>query len=98
VAKEFHDLLFQNQPAEGSAGLKDDVLIELAVDAGAEESDIEDGIRGLVFKQWIINGTDDANKDGITGTPTIRVNGADVGGETLGDMVANMMTMIEEGQ
>lgn len=98
VAKKFHDLLFQNQPEEGGPGLSDAQLIELAVEAGAEESDIEDGISDLVFEQWVINGTDDANKDGVTGTPTVRVNGEDVGGETLGDVLANMMALIEEGQ
>jgi protein-disulfide isomerase len=98
VANKFHKLLFANQPAEGGAGLSDDQLIELAVEAGATASDVEDGIRDLVFEQWVINGTDAANKDGVSGTPTVRVNGEDVGGETLGDMVANMMAMIEEGQ
>ena len=35
VAKKFHDLLYENQPAEGSAGLSDAQLVDYAVQAGA---------------------------------------------------------------
>ena len=35
AAKKFHDLLFENQPEEGSAGLTDARLIDYAVQAGA---------------------------------------------------------------
>ena len=38
VAKEFHDLLFENQPDEGGPFPSNDELVDLAVEAGADEA------------------------------------------------------------
>lgn len=72
---KFHDLLFENQPAEGSAGLSNDKLVALAVQAGATESDVRPGIEGDAFKQWVVNATDQMSKNGVNGTPTVMVDG-----------------------
>ena len=49
AAKKFHDELYAQQPAEGSAGLSDDQFIALAVASGAERSSVEQPIRSLEF-------------------------------------------------
>ena len=80
VAKKFHDLLFEHQPSEGSDGLSDATLVDLAVQAGADRGAVEKPIDDRQFEQWVKNATDQANKDGVSGTPTVRVDG-----ETLSD-------------
>ncbi|HET6667340.1 MAG TPA: thioredoxin domain-containing protein [Intrasporangium sp.] len=78
AAAEFHDLLFAQQPAEGTAGLSDDELVDLAVEAGATEDAVRPGIEDLQFEQWIVNATDQASRDGVSSTPTTLVNGQEV--------------------
>ncbi len=80
VAKKFHDLLYENQPQEGSAGLSDGQLLDYAVQAGAKRSEVSAGISGRTFEQWVKNGTDQASKDGVTGTPTVLIDGKQVQG------------------
>ncbi len=71
----FHTSLFENQPAENGPGLTDDKLISLAVAAGAKDADIRPAIVGLKYESWTKAVTDRASKAGITGTPTVFVNG-----------------------
>ncbi len=75
AAKKFHDLLFENQPEEGSAGISDADLVKYAVQAGATESEVAGPIRKLRFEQWVKNGTDAASSAGINSTPTVMVDG-----------------------
>lgn len=71
----FHDLLYAHQPAEGSAGLSDQQLVSYAVQAGADEGAVKPGIDNQKFHQWTVNATDQMSKDGVTGTPTVFVDG-----------------------
>jgi protein-disulfide isomerase len=73
--RAFHDELYAQQPSEGGAGYSDDELIDLAVDAGADADAIRPGIEDKAFDQWIQNATDQSSKDGVTGTPTVEVDG-----------------------
>lgn len=74
--EKFHDLLFQNQPPENTAGLPDSKLIELAKEAGA--TNVESCIKDQTYKDWTVKVTDAASKDGVNGTPTVRVNGTEL--------------------
>ncbi|MDO9395295.1 MAG: thioredoxin domain-containing protein, partial [Herbiconiux sp.] len=47
VAKKYHDLLFENQPEESGPFPDNGDLLDLAVEAGAEESAVADGIENL---------------------------------------------------
>jgi protein-disulfide isomerase len=78
--KEFHDLLFANQPAEGGPGPEDDQLIQYAVQAGADESAISEPIEDKVYEQWIKNATEQMSKNGVNGTPTVFIDGEQVEG------------------
>jgi protein-disulfide isomerase len=71
----FHDLLFAHQPGEGGSGLTDDQLIAYAAQAGATAPGVAVDIRDLVYGQWVKAAEDQASKDGVTGTPTVFVNG-----------------------
>jgi len=76
---KFRTIAFQNQPAEGSAGVPDSTLIEWAVQAGADKDKVTPLINGNVYHQWVVNATDQMSKDGVTGTPTIFINGKNQG-------------------
>lgn len=70
-------LLYAAQPPENSSGLPDDQLIALGRQAGAG-----DAFAGCVQDQryagWTKSVTDAASKAGVTGTPTVQVNGTAV--------------------
>jgi protein-disulfide isomerase len=83
---KFHGLLFENQTPEGGAGLTDDQLVEYAVQAGASESDVRPGIESNEFAKWVTNTQGEMSRDGVTGTPTVFVDGKKAGA-TLGDSI-----------
>jgi protein-disulfide isomerase len=96
VAVDFHDALFENQPPEGSAGLSDDQLVELAVEAGADKQAVEGPIADLEFEQWVVNATDEWSSRGFTGTPTVTVNDEKVDFTSAEDLLVNTEQAIED--
>lgn len=82
---EFHESLFAEQPEEGTPGLEDSRLIELAAAAGASSTAVEDCIVEREFQSWVRAATARAQTgplairgievEGIVGTPTVFVNG-----------------------
>jgi len=92
----FHDLLFAHQPAEGGPGLSDDELVDFAVQAGATEADVRAGIEGRAFEGWVRNATDAMSRAGVTGTPTVFLDGEVVEGETLQDVVNQTLAAAQE--
>jgi protein-disulfide isomerase/uncharacterized membrane protein YphA (DoxX/SURF4 family) len=73
-----HDVLFAHQPAEGSAGLSNDELINMAVASGAGRTAVTSCINQDRFGAWVAASTDQASKDGFVATPTVIVNGVTV--------------------
>jgi protein-disulfide isomerase len=70
-----HGLLFDEQPAEGTAGLSDDQLTTLAARAGADREAVSGCIDDERFAGWVDAATERASKDGVNATPTILVDG-----------------------
>lgn len=70
-----HRSLFEQQPPEGGEGLTDDQLIDLAVAAGASEDAVRPCIEDQTYADWVDATTEQAGDDGVTGTPTVFVNG-----------------------
>lgn len=70
-----HDLLFLNQPPEGSAGLSDDQLADLAQQAGADRGAVADCMGQGRFAGWVVAATEQASEEGVTQTPTLLVDG-----------------------
>ncbi|MBL0747138.1 DsbA family protein [Nocardioides baculatus] len=93
VAKEFHDLLFDNQPAEEGPFPSTDDLVDLAVEAGATEADVRPGIEDMQFEGWIDAADDAASKAGINSTPSVLVDGEKIEGEglTIADIAQQMV-------
>lgn len=98
VALAFHDLLFENQPGERGALPDDEWLIDLAVEAGADEDAIRDGIEGLAFEQWMVNANDDASQRPVNATPTVFVDGEPISGRSIDDLLSNMESAIADAQ
>lgn len=93
VFGDYLQLLYVNQPAEGGPGLSDERLIELAVEAGAEESAVKAPIEEEKFGQWVINATDQMSKDGISGTPTVFIDG-EIAGKTPAESAQAVLDLI----
>ncbi|MBT0768904.1 thioredoxin domain-containing protein [Kineosporia sp. J2-2] len=71
---EFHNLLFENQPEEGGAGLTDDQLVDYAVQAGADEATVKTAVDDMTYEGWTADVTDAASQAGVSGTPTVKIN------------------------
>ncbi len=97
AAIEMHDLLYQKQPEEGTEGLTDDELVDLAVQAGADEEAVRGPIEDLKFEQWVKNATDQSSKDGVTGTPTIRVDGKTIDYQTIPELLTKVDEAVQAG-
>jgi protein-disulfide isomerase len=95
VAKKFHDLLFENQPEEGGAGLTDEQILDLAVQAGAEKSAVQPGMDDLEFEGWVDNVTDQASKDKVNATPTVVLDGKTLKSETTDGLVEDVQAAVD---
>jgi protein-disulfide isomerase len=73
----FHDLLYTNQPDEGSAGLTDAQLVDLAVQAGAPRDAVASALSTQQYKSWTVQRTETFSAK-YTSTPTVLVNGKKV--------------------
>lgn len=71
----FHNTLYDDQPAEGSAGLSDDRLIDIGRSNGATSASYASCVRDGRYKSWSRSVTEAASKRGVNGTPTVYVNG-----------------------
>jgi len=69
----FVDSLFANQPAEGSAGISDDKLKTMATDIGAKN--IDTCVDQKTYRPFVKFSTKEASAIGVTGTPTVLVDG-----------------------
>ena len=72
---EYHDVLYANQPSEGSSGLTDAKLIELGKSVGLTSTAFVNAINNKTYDAWVAKVTDTFSSRGYTGTPTIAVAG-----------------------
>jgi protein-disulfide isomerase len=70
---EFVDSLFANQPAEGGAGISDNDLKKMATDIGAKP--IDKCVDEKTYRPFVKFTTKQAAAIGVTGTPTVFVDG-----------------------
>ena len=75
----FNQALFAKQPEEGTRGLSDADLAKLARDAGVSRDVVAD-FKDRTFETWVASSTEAVFRSGVTGTPTIKING-----EVFGD-------------
>ena len=77
---EYHDVLFANQPAEGSDGLSNEKLIELGRSAGLTSDAFADAVNEGTYDAWATQATEKFSAKNYTSTPTIVVNGEQLTG------------------
>ncbi len=68
-----HDYLFLNQPEEGKPGPEDADLVKAADSVGL--TGLDSCIKTEKFNRWIDDAKEFGSKKGVTGTPTLFVNG-----------------------
>jgi protein-disulfide isomerase len=97
IAKKFHDLLYENQPSEQSSSFPTSAdLADLAVQAGAKESDVRDAIEGDEGTPWVTKATSAASSAGVRSTPTILLNGEVFqDGRTVDDLATNLIAKLQ---
>lgn len=77
---DFFNLLFERQPSEGGAGISDKDLKAMATEVGA--ANIDSCIDNKEFRPYVKVATQEAAAIGITGTPTVFVDGKQWDGST----------------
>jgi protein-disulfide isomerase len=70
----FNRALYEQQPAEGGPGLTDDELAAVAASVGVDAA-VTARFRHATFESWVTAATAAAVDDGVSGTPTVRING-----------------------
>ena len=101
VAKEFHDLLYERQPSEDEAlelsdAQVDELLVGHAVEAGADESSVRDGIETLAQADWVARATAEAHAAGVRGTPTVFLDGQRFEtGSSVEELATNLLAELE---
>ena len=95
VAKAFHDLLFENQPSESGPFPSDEDLVELAVEAGAQEDAVAEGIESGSRSDWVDEATQAAQDAGVQGTPTVLLDGEVVNGGSVEEIAELLVAGVE---
>ncbi|OAK52429.1 DsbA family protein [Rhodococcoides kyotonense] len=71
----WHTAMFEQQPAEGGSGLTDDELVAIAASAGADSAEVAGCITDGTYTDYVTSQTQTVLQGGVTGTPTVSVNG-----------------------
>ncbi len=77
VFPQFEKELYDNQPAEGSAGLPNEQLVALGQKVGAG-GDFAQCVDDQRYAPWVTQLTQQSLRDGVSGTPTVKVDGTQV--------------------
>jgi protein-disulfide isomerase len=73
--KQFHDVLYDNQGTENSGAFTNDKLVTLGGQVGLTSAVFADAVRSGKYDGYVAKVADNASKRGVTGTPTIKVDG-----------------------
>ncbi len=76
----FHSALYAAQPEEGTDGLDDERIAEIAEEAGVP-ADVVDRFGDRTYDGWVATVTKEAFDSGVTGTPTVKIDGQKFDGD-----------------
>ncbi len=75
----FHDAMYAAQPQEGSSGLTDEEIADIATEAGVPD-EVAAGFDAGTYEGWVAEVTQDAFDSGVEGTPTVLIDGEEFKG------------------
>ncbi|SNQ50723.1 Protein-disulfide isomerase [Frankia canadensis] len=81
--RQLHDVLYANQPKEHTGGFTNATLIELGAKAGLTSQAYKDAVNNGTYDGYVAKVDSDAGKAGVTGTPTVLINGRQLTGDQL---------------
>ncbi|WP_045876013.1 thioredoxin domain-containing protein [Pseudofrankia sp. DC12] len=73
--EDYHTVLFANQPTENSGGFSNDKLIQLGSQVGLTSPAFTGAVKSGKFDGYVAKVADSASRRGVTGTPTVMVDG-----------------------
>lgn len=73
--REMHEILYANQPEEHTGGFTNETLLNLGAKIGLTSQAFTDAVNNGTYNGYATKIDDDASKDGVTGTPTVLING-----------------------
>ena len=95
VAKKLHDALFENQPEESAKDFPTHAdLLARAVEAGADRAKVQQALDSGDAEKWANDATQAAADAGVRSTPTVFLDGREVTGRTLGDIVNTLLQAV----
>jgi protein-disulfide isomerase len=82
----YHDALYDQQSSRENSGyLTNERLLAFGSRAGVSDPAFTRCVRGGRYDGWVRTNTDAASQRGVTGTPTVLVNGREVSNATVAD-------------
>jgi len=83
LAAEYQRVLFENQPQEGTGGFTNADLVALGAEAGITGSEFESCVEDGTYAGWVANIAASQSEAGIVETPTVFVDGEQLGADQL---------------
>ncbi|MBX6389838.1 MAG: thioredoxin domain-containing protein [Frankia sp.] len=81
--REFHRVLYDNQPPENTGGFSNDKLIEFGKQAGLTSAAFVSAVNDGTYDGYVAEVDERASKRGVTSTPTAFLNGTELPNQTL---------------
>jgi protein-disulfide isomerase len=76
--RAWHEAVFVQQPAEGGAGLANEKLVDIARQVGVTGDSVTQCITSERYSDFVTSKTAEVLDSGVSGTPTVLVNGQQV--------------------
>jgi protein-disulfide isomerase len=76
----FHQALYDEQPEEGTTGLSDEEIAQIALGSGVPD-EVVDRFNERTYDGWVAQVTQGAFDSGVEGTPTVLINGEEFQGD-----------------
>jgi protein-disulfide isomerase len=86
--RPFASALLAQQPGEGGDGLPDARLVEIGRSVGIEGDEFGTCVDDRRYRGWVTRSTETASRSGVTGTPTVLVDGEQLGSWDAGSLRA----------
>ncbi|WP_229909530.1 DsbA family protein [Streptomyces flavofungini] len=80
---QFHSALFVNQPEESEDAFTPAFLVKIAEKAGLRDAAFTKAVTNGTYKSWVGTAMKAFTDDGVTGTPTVVVDGEKVASDAL---------------